>query len=55
MNGIMTGTKKYVKNDQLKKAYCPQIEGLYMADLVGFILERQHLHDYFPDIEEIPK
>ena len=55
MNGIMTGKKKYVKNDQIKKAYCPQIEGLYMADLVGFITERRALHDYFPDIEEIPK
>ena len=55
MNGIMTGKKKYVKNDQIKKAYCPQIEGLYMADLVGFISERRALHEYFPDIEEIPK
>ena len=49
----MTGKKKYVKNDAIKKAYCPQIEGLYMADLVSFIQERRALHDYFPDIEEI--
>ena len=69
MNDIMTGKKRYVKNDQLKKAYCPQIEGktssnlisisdalgLYMADLVGFIAERRGLHEYFPDVEEIPK
>ena len=55
MNGIMTGKKKYVKNDSIKKAYCPQIEGLYMKDLVEFIMERGALHDYFPDFEEIPK
>ena len=55
MNDIITGRKRYVKNDAIKKAYCPQIEGLYMADLVGFIQERRALHDYFPAIEEIPK
>ena len=55
MNDIMTGKKQYVKNDQIKKAYCPQIEGLYMADLVGFITTHRNLHEYFPDIEEIPK
>ena len=55
MNGIMTGKKRYVKNDAIKKAYCPQIEGLYMKDLVEFIMERRALHDYFPDFEEIPK
>ena len=37
MNDIMTGKKRYVKNDSIKKGYCPQIEGLYMADLIGFI------------------
>ena len=55
MNDIMTGKKRYVRNDEIKKAFCPQIEGLYMADLVGFIAERRALHEYFPDMEEIPK
>ena len=55
MNDIMTGKKKYVKNDAIKKAYCPQIEGLYMADLVNFITERRALQEYFPDLDEIPK
>ena len=55
MNDIMTGKKKFVKNDAIKKAYCPQIEGLYMGDLVNFIVQRPFLHEYFPAIEEIPK
>ena len=55
MNQIMVGEKKYVKNDQIRKAWCPQIEGLYMSDLLVFIQERRGLHEYFPDIEEIPK
>ena len=55
LNDICLGKKKYVKNDKLKKAYCPQIEGLYMKDLMEFIVEREDLYEYFPAIEEIPK
>ena len=40
LNEIMTGKKKYIKNDAVKKAFCPQIEGLYMKDLLEFIVAR---------------
>ena len=37
------------------KAYCPQIEGLHMQDILAFIERYRDLHDYFPDICDIPK
>ena len=55
LNDICKGRKKYVTNDKVKKAFCPQIEGLYMKDLLEFIVEREHLLEYFPDVDEIPK
>ena len=68
LNDICLGRKLYVKNDAVKRAFCPQIEGkwplvagrsppigLYMRDLLDFIRVRRDLHDYFPDEEEIPK
>ena len=68
LNDICLGRKRYVKNDAVKRAFCPQIEGkwplvagrsprigLYMRDLLDFISARRDLHDYFPDEEEIPK
>ena len=39
----------------MKKAYCPQIDGLHMKDIVHFIKQRNGLLAYFPVEEEIPK
>ena len=39
----------------MQKAYCPQIEGLHLKDLIQFINSHDHLEAYFPKEEEIPK
>ena len=52
---IFRGSKKYITRQQSQKAYCPQIPGLHLKDLLSFIESRPGLYEYLPAREEIPK
>ena len=53
---ILRASKQCVLRSQVRQAYCPQIEGLYIADLVDFVLMRSDkAMSFMPKLEEIPK
>jgi len=52
---IIRGEKEFITTKEMSKAWCPNIEGLYMKNLLKFIEERPELTNFLPNDEEIVK
>ena len=55
MDDILKGRKKYVKRHEMKKGYCPRLEGLVLKDMLPFLMGLPELRHYLPEEHEIVK
>ena len=49
LKDIISGKKKYVKQDSVKNIYVPQYEGLGLTQIWGHVENNPELKAYFPD------
>jgi len=55
MSSIFHGERPCIDRSQLTKAFCPQIDGLFIKDIIAFIKTKPDIAVYFPEEEDIPK
>ena len=55
LSDIFRGQRRFIKRSEMKKAYCPRIEGLDMPQILGLIRQHPSVLEYLPEEEEITR
>ena len=50
---MLQGKRKFISRQEVKKAYCPHIEGLTLPEIMNFIRRFPQILEYLPEEEEL--